>query len=251
VIVGRSAKCDVVVRDPDVSRRHLRLELENGEVWAEDMGSSNGSTLEGEPLSHRSRVAEGQVLRICDHEIRVRILPTATTSSEMAAGPPPLSMPAAQHAAATQGPPAAQQSAHGFGQAAQDHGVAHDHSAHDPSAHGYSAHGQEPAPADTGAHQAQYAYQPLVAPAHGRVEVPADAQSSPRTFECSEALWQSYEHMAREAGVSVDDLINEALSYYGRRRVYANAGSATQPQTSLQFVPRPPSVFELAVLPKR
>lgn len=265
-IVGRSAKCHVVVRDPDVSRRHLKIELVDGQLWAEDMGSSNGSTLDGEPLAQRSPVAEGQVLRVCDHEFRVRIIPAEADISAT-----PSSGQHAHHSAHPSSEQPYRDSSYG------DHGYAEQqpyaeqpppHSAHpysaptgqspaavDPSGyptqlpanqpepqHAAHHHPHQPAahPHQTGAHHA-----PLMAPAPGRVMVPEDAPLSPRTFECIESIWQSYEQMAQEAGVPVDDLVNHALHFYGRRRVYANAGSTAQPRTSLHFAPSARNMLEL------
>ena len=44
VILGRSRHCDVVLRDPSVSRRHLELRmLEHGQWIALDLGTTNGT----------------------------------------------------------------------------------------------------------------------------------------------------------------------------------------------------------------
>ena len=52
VVIGRSRDCDVVVSDPNVSRRHI--ELRRGERgWAAvDLGSTNGMKVNGRRLSH-------------------------------------------------------------------------------------------------------------------------------------------------------------------------------------------------------
>ncbi|MEA2331763.1 MAG: hypothetical protein QOH58_1901 [Thermoleophilaceae bacterium] len=52
VTVGRSRDCDVVVDDPNVSRRHI--ELRRGERgWAAvDLGSTNGMKVNGRRISH-------------------------------------------------------------------------------------------------------------------------------------------------------------------------------------------------------
>jgi FHA domain-containing protein/type III secretion system (T3SS) inner membrane Yop/YscD-like protein len=51
-MVGRSRECDVVVSDPNVSRRHI--ELRRGERgWAAiDLGSTNGMKVNGRRVSH-------------------------------------------------------------------------------------------------------------------------------------------------------------------------------------------------------
>jgi hypothetical protein len=52
VLVGRSRECDVVVSDPNVSRRHI--ELRRGERgWAAiDLGSTNGMKVNGRRIGH-------------------------------------------------------------------------------------------------------------------------------------------------------------------------------------------------------
>jgi Protein of unknown function (DUF3662)/Inner membrane component of T3SS, cytoplasmic domain len=51
-LVGRSRECDVVISDPNVSRRHI--ELRRGERgWAAiDLGSTNGMKVNGRRVSH-------------------------------------------------------------------------------------------------------------------------------------------------------------------------------------------------------
>jgi len=49
--IGRHpALCDRVIDDPGVSRRHLRLGLAEGGLFAEDLNSLNGTLLDGEEL---------------------------------------------------------------------------------------------------------------------------------------------------------------------------------------------------------
>ncbi len=52
VMIGRSRECDVVVSDPNVSRRHI--ELRRGERgWAAvDLGSTNGMKVNGRRIGH-------------------------------------------------------------------------------------------------------------------------------------------------------------------------------------------------------
>ena len=59
--VGRSEENDIVVPDPNVSRRHARLlRSENGYV-VEDLGSTNGTLLDGAPIE-RERIESGDEL---------------------------------------------------------------------------------------------------------------------------------------------------------------------------------------------
>lgn len=43
LVIGRSQRCDVVVKAPYVSRRHCQVWLDDGRVMIKDLGSSNGT----------------------------------------------------------------------------------------------------------------------------------------------------------------------------------------------------------------
>src|SRR5262245_25459382 len=53
LVIGRVAGCDVVVDDTKASRRHARLCVAGGVVEIEDLGSSNGTLLNGKPVQRR------------------------------------------------------------------------------------------------------------------------------------------------------------------------------------------------------
>jgi pSer/pThr/pTyr-binding forkhead associated (FHA) protein len=51
VTVGRhTALCDRVIDDPGISRRHLRVGIAEGRLFAEDLNSLNGTALDGEEI---------------------------------------------------------------------------------------------------------------------------------------------------------------------------------------------------------
>jgi hypothetical protein len=52
VLVGRSRECDVVVSDPNVSRRHIELRRGQGGWAAVDLGSTNGMKVNGRRVGH-------------------------------------------------------------------------------------------------------------------------------------------------------------------------------------------------------
>ncbi len=64
VTIGRDAKQAFVFDDTELSRRHARASLVNGEVVVEDLGSTNGTFLDGARLTGPVTVREGQVLRM-------------------------------------------------------------------------------------------------------------------------------------------------------------------------------------------
>ena len=76
VVIGRdpSASSHVVV-DPSVSREHARLSVEGGELRVEDLGSTNGTYLNGRRLEsgQRARVADGDELELGSVRLRVEL----------------------------------------------------------------------------------------------------------------------------------------------------------------------------------
>ena len=71
VTVGRTDGNDVVIADERVSRLHAAFERVAGEWLVRDLGSRNGTFLNGAPVDGRERLAQGDVLRIGDTELRV------------------------------------------------------------------------------------------------------------------------------------------------------------------------------------
>jgi serine/threonine-protein kinase len=77
-VVGRSPDCDVVVKAPDVSRRHCRIVRGAGEVIVEDLGSSQGTRVNGSRVA-RARLRDGDRLEIAGQAFRVLLRPPAVT----------------------------------------------------------------------------------------------------------------------------------------------------------------------------
>ena len=53
-LVGRAGDADLTVGDPEVSRKHARLDVVRGVVYLADLGSSNGTFLNGKALEDES-----------------------------------------------------------------------------------------------------------------------------------------------------------------------------------------------------
>ncbi|GGQ50793.1 hypothetical protein Saso_30200 [Streptomyces asoensis] len=73
VRVGRSAEADVPLDDPDVSRLHCAVTLSpDGRLTVADLGSTNGTTLDGAPVQARPvRLTPGALLRVGESALRL------------------------------------------------------------------------------------------------------------------------------------------------------------------------------------
>src|SRR5579863_5328444 len=58
IIVGRSSDLDMVLVEDMVSRKHARIGMQGDQIWIEDLGSTNGTFVNGEKIK-RARLKEG------------------------------------------------------------------------------------------------------------------------------------------------------------------------------------------------
>src|SRR5262245_8653520 len=54
--VGRGGGCGIVLDDTFVSQVHARVFRRDGDVWVEDLGSRNGTLVNGQPLAGAQRL---------------------------------------------------------------------------------------------------------------------------------------------------------------------------------------------------
>ncbi len=78
-VVGRALDCDVVLNDPTVSKHHCKIVREREVYFIEDLGSGNGTKLNGTKIKLRSRIMEG---------VRIELGRTVLTFSTKASGLP-------------------------------------------------------------------------------------------------------------------------------------------------------------------
>ena len=58
ILVGRSSDLDMVLVEDMVSRKHARIAMQADQIWIEDLGSTNGTFVNGEKIK-RARLKEG------------------------------------------------------------------------------------------------------------------------------------------------------------------------------------------------
>jgi hypothetical protein len=76
VMVGRGAECAIRSDDPRVSRMHARFFVEQGALWVEDLGSSNGIFVGPNKVS-RAPVPTGEIILV--GSLLIRLLPASGT----------------------------------------------------------------------------------------------------------------------------------------------------------------------------
>jgi transcriptional regulator with AAA-type ATPase domain len=64
VVIGRSSGATFVADDERVSRRHLRITFRDGALWASDLGSRNGTTLNRRKLDGERELSPGDELAV-------------------------------------------------------------------------------------------------------------------------------------------------------------------------------------------
>lgn len=64
LFLGRDLTSDLVINDPEVSRRHLRLVLDGATYRLEDLGSTNGTFIHGQRLAAPILLKPGEVITL-------------------------------------------------------------------------------------------------------------------------------------------------------------------------------------------
>jgi DNA-binding NtrC family response regulator len=86
VIMGRSPSCTIALEDAKVSRRHVRLVVEDGEAKVMDLGSRNGTLVNGEKLEGEVVLLPGDRLQVGDSTILFEPSARASLSDREADG---------------------------------------------------------------------------------------------------------------------------------------------------------------------
>jgi predicted component of type VI protein secretion system len=104
-VIGRDPSAEVIIGDGAISRRHARVSHDAEGVWIEDLGSSNGTVVNGNRISGRWRLRDGDevvlgatVATFCQPvsaPMVTQILPvTSPPAPAVAPSPPPPPPPA-------------------------------------------------------------------------------------------------------------------------------------------------------------
>jgi len=67
--VGRAPDNDIIIGDPATSGHHCRIEVRAGAYWVSDLGSTNGTLVNGEPIIDK-QLDHGDVISVGQNTIR-------------------------------------------------------------------------------------------------------------------------------------------------------------------------------------
>ena len=76
-VIGRRSDCQIFVPDMRVSRQHARVFLQDGKWMVEDLGSNNGTFVNGTKIQQATLHHEDEVL-IANNRIKVEMIDLAT-----------------------------------------------------------------------------------------------------------------------------------------------------------------------------
>jgi hypothetical protein len=109
--IGRDPNNDIVINDPQVSRQHVRIRRQGGLTLIEDMGSTNGTFVNGMRLANPHTLANGDLISLGD-AVTLTYYEAAIATTEPLGGrptiagmPPSYEPPPAPPPAYTSAPP--------------------------------------------------------------------------------------------------------------------------------------------------
>jgi len=75
ILIGRVPSCTIPLKFAGVSREHAKIEIHDGEATVQDLGSRNGTTLNGTRLaSEPVRLRDGDRIEIADIQIHFLVV---------------------------------------------------------------------------------------------------------------------------------------------------------------------------------
>src|SRR4051794_5072860 len=95
MLVGRKKGCGLRIPSAAVSREHCRLQFVEGVLTVEDLGSINGTLLNGQPVAERQTVRPGDRLKVgpvtfvVEYEMDAATLKRLARQESGRANPPP------------------------------------------------------------------------------------------------------------------------------------------------------------------
>jgi phosphoserine phosphatase RsbU/P len=92
LVLGRNPDCDICINNLDASRNHAQIVRIRDEYFLEDLHSTNGTSLNDEPVHSQQKIAAGDQIRISDFIIEFHQGASPQAISEPASVPPVVSV---------------------------------------------------------------------------------------------------------------------------------------------------------------
>ena len=105
IIIGRSSELDMVLVEDMVSRRHAKISSTDHELFIQDVGSTNGTFVNGEKIAGVARLAEGDRILVGTSIIKVVAAAQMATEASEAEARRRLEAGAQRQTSATTGRP--------------------------------------------------------------------------------------------------------------------------------------------------
>jgi predicted component of type VI protein secretion system len=81
-LIGRSSDCHLRPASQAISKRHCTLEVRNDRLYVEDLNSTNGTFVNGQPVKNEPReVANGDILKVGPLDFQVRLIDTESVAA--------------------------------------------------------------------------------------------------------------------------------------------------------------------------
>lgn len=71
ITIGRKEGNTIVLKDPYISSHHARIYKDESEYIIEDLGSTNGTYLNGNPIVNRAFLDVGDIIKLGDFTVKV------------------------------------------------------------------------------------------------------------------------------------------------------------------------------------
>lgn len=71
MIIGRKSDCDIVIDEPYISGRHAKIEWRSNHFFLTDIASTNGTLLNGKPISSETWISETDSVQLGEVTLRI------------------------------------------------------------------------------------------------------------------------------------------------------------------------------------
>lgn len=64
LLIGRNVDCDITIKDPYISGIHAKLYTRDNKLYIEDLGSTNGTYVNGKKIKNLEMLEEGDLIEV-------------------------------------------------------------------------------------------------------------------------------------------------------------------------------------------